>query len=100
MLAVVRAAATVTGGDSSDLTRVKFRRRGQIDGSEEAAHRLGGDNGAGICEASLSAERQILEMLDSLLPVNGGKGSLGTPTYTRFACSRMCRFLSMIRQSI
>jgi hypothetical protein len=77
MLAVVRAAATVTGGDSSDLTRVKFRRRGQIDGSEEAAHRLGGYNGAGICEASLSAERQILEMLDSLLPVDWRQGVPG-----------------------
>jgi hypothetical protein len=77
MLAVVRAAATVTGGDFSDLARVEFRRRGQIDGSEEAAYRLGGDSGVGISEASLSAERQILAMLDSLLPVDWRQGVPG-----------------------
>jgi len=80
MLAVVRAAAAVSGGhpfDLADLTRVEFRRRGQIHGSEEAAHRLGGDSGAGIYEASLSAERQILEMLDSLLPVDWRQGIPG-----------------------
>jgi hypothetical protein len=80
MMAVVRAAAAVSGWNSfelADLARVEFRRRGQIDGSEEAAHRLGGDSGAGIYEASLSAERQILEMLDSLLPVDWGRGVPG-----------------------
>ena len=80
ILAVVRAATAVSGGnafDLADLARVEFRRRGQVDGSEEAAHRLGGDSGAGICEASLSAERQILEMLDSLLPVDWRQGVPG-----------------------
>jgi len=80
MMAVVRAAAAVSGWNSFDLAnlaRVEFRRRGQIDGSEEAAHRLGGDSGAGIYEASFSAERQILEMLDSLLPVDWGQGIPG-----------------------
>ena len=38
---------------------------------------VGGDSGAGICEASLSAERQILEMLDSLLPVDWRQGVPG-----------------------
>jgi hypothetical protein len=61
----------------ANLAHVKFRRRGQIDGSEEAAHRLGGDSGAGIYEASFSAERQILEMLDSLSPVDWGQGIPG-----------------------
>jgi hypothetical protein len=80
MMAVVRAAAAVSGWNSfdlADLAGVEFRRRGQIDGSEEAAHRLGGDSGAGIYEASLAAERQILEMLDSLLPVDWGQGVPG-----------------------
>src|SRR5262245_25921733 len=60
MLAVVRAAAVLFGGNPTDLARVQLRRRGEVDGSDEAAHRLGGDNGAGINEASRSAERQIL----------------------------------------
>jgi hypothetical protein len=77
MLAVVRAAAAVFGGNPTDLARVELRRRRQVDGSDEAAHRLGGDSGAGISEASLSAERQILGMLDSLLPVDWQSGVPG-----------------------
>ncbi|RPH48851.1 MAG: hypothetical protein EHM84_06865, partial [Lysobacterales bacterium] len=77
MLAVVRAAAAVFGGNATDLARVELRRRRQVDGSDEAAHRLGGESGAGISEASLSAERQILEMLDSLLPVDWHSGVPG-----------------------
>ena len=79
MLAVVRAAAAVSGGNplTCYLARVELRRRGQLEGSDEAAHRLGGESGAGISEASLSAERQILEMLDSLLPVDWQTGVPG-----------------------
>jgi hypothetical protein len=76
MLAVVRAAAVFVG-NPTDLARVELRRRRQVDGSDEAAHRLGGDSGAGISEASLSAERQILGMLDSLLPVDWQSGVPG-----------------------
>jgi hypothetical protein len=80
MLAVIRAATIMVGGDPfdlADLARVEFRRCGQLQGSEEAAHRVGGDSGASICAASLSAERQILEMLDSLLPVDWRQGVPG-----------------------
>jgi hypothetical protein len=77
MLAVVRAAAALFDGNPTDLARVQLRRRRQVDGSDEAAHRLGGDSGAGISEASLSAERQILGMLDSLLPVDWHSGVPG-----------------------
>jgi hypothetical protein len=76
MLAVVRAAA-VFGGNPTDLARVELRRRGQIDGTDEAANRLGGVSGTGISEASLSTERQILGMLDSLLPVDWQSGVPG-----------------------
>jgi hypothetical protein len=77
MMAVVRAAAALFRGNLTGLARVQLHRRREVDGSDEAAHRLGGDSGAGICEASLSAERQILEMLDSLLPVDWGQGVPG-----------------------
>ena len=77
MLAVVRAAAAVFGGNPTDLARVELRRRGQIDGTDEAANRLGGVSGTGISEASLSTERQILGMLDSLLPVDWQSGVPG-----------------------
>jgi hypothetical protein len=77
MLAVVRTAAAVFGGNPADLARVELRRRRQVDGSDEAAERLGGESGAGISEASLSAERQILGMLDSLLPVDWYSGVPG-----------------------
>lgn len=77
MLAVVRAAAALFGGNPIDLARVELRRRRQVDGLDEAAHRLGGESGAGISEASLSAERQILGMLDSLLPVDWQSGVPG-----------------------
>jgi hypothetical protein len=77
MLAVVRAAAAVFGGNPTDLARVELRRRGQIDGTDEAANRLGGVSGTGISEASLSTERQILGMLDSLLPVDWQSGIPG-----------------------
>jgi hypothetical protein len=77
MLAVVRAAAALFGGDPTDLARVQLQRRGEVDGSEEAAHRLGGNSGTGISEASRSAERQILGMLDSLLPVDWHSGVPG-----------------------
>jgi hypothetical protein len=65
------------GGNPTDLARVELRRRRQVDGSDEAAHRLGGDSGAGISEVSLSAERHILGMLDSLLPVDWQSGVPG-----------------------
>jgi hypothetical protein len=77
MLAVVRAAAALLGGNGTDLARVQLRRRREADGSDEAAHRLGGDSGDGISKASLSAERQILGMLDSLLPVDWHSGVPG-----------------------
>ena len=99
MLAVVRAAAAVFGGNPTDLARVELRRRKQIDGTDEAANRLGGVSGTGIIEASLSTERQILGMLDSLLPVDWQSGFLGTPTSTHFVCFRMLRLSSMVCQS-
>ena len=77
MLAVVRAAAAAFGGVPMDLAYVKLRKRGQVDGSDEAMNRLGGDCGDGISEASLSAESQILGMLDSLLPVDWNSGVPG-----------------------
>jgi hypothetical protein len=77
MLAVVRAASAVFGGNPTDLARVELRRRGQINGTDEAANRLGGVSGTGISEASLSTERQILGMLDSLLPVDWQSGVPG-----------------------
>jgi hypothetical protein len=77
MLAVVRAAAALLSGNATDLARVQLRRRREVDGSDEAAHRLGGNSGDGISEASLTAERQILGMLDSLLPVDWHSGVSG-----------------------
>jgi hypothetical protein len=77
MSAVVRAAAALSSGNATDLERVQLRRRREVDGSDEAAHRLGGDSGDGISEASLTAERQILGMLDSLLPVDWHSGVPG-----------------------
>lgn len=70
MLAFVRATLVLEGKPyPEDVARIVLRPRTQDPVVEQAATRLGGLDGASIYAACAANEKQMLQMLDSLLPV-------------------------------
>jgi hypothetical protein len=71
LVAAVRGALTLAGvGYPEGAARLEFRPRHDDDRSGSAASRLGGRTGNDIIEASRHAEEEIVDLLDSLLPVD------------------------------
>jgi len=70
MLAFVRAALVLSKHTyPEDVGRIVVRPKNPDAAVEQAARRLGGLDGAAIYTACAAAEKKMLEMLDSLLPV-------------------------------
>ena len=70
MLAFIRAVLVLSKRTyPEDVGRIVVRPRSSDAAVEQAARRLGGLDGAAIYTACAAAEKKMLEMLDSLLPV-------------------------------
>ena len=77
-VAIIRAALAAVGLNfPADVGRVRFA---PADGNEEAvdaARRIGGPDGPGVLEAAHRTEAELLELLDSLLPVRSDEFARG-----------------------
>ena len=77
-VAVLKAALAAAGQEfPAGVGRVHFVPTGDARAFAEATTRLGGASGAEILEAASSTESELLEMLDSLLPIASEPGAAG-----------------------